>query len=323
VRKISAQYILPVSSPLLKKGIVILDDNGKVLELVDTKGELRETANLEFYNGIICPGFILPYHPEGDATASFKALDSWLLANGVRGVGLLQSTGTHFREKQDSSLWYHTIIELCPEKDDDFNAFQSSLQSISDAWNDHMQTCSVTCCPRCWIDSDLPGYIIEYISTHQSIITVREAPDHTLDDQLSSLMSEWQRLRDNESRQSRHVPGHLLLIHDRKDPIPSGEKDSPAGLKTFPFPQLSDQFVEGGNKTLIQLLYEIQEQSSGRGLMDILPMFTSIAAEAIFADESLGSIAVGKKGGLNLITGIDFTDGEQIRLKENCTLRVF
>lgn len=58
MRKIAASYIFPVFSPPLKNGILILDENGAILEVVDTKGEFREQAGLEFYNGILVPGFV-------------------------------------------------------------------------------------------------------------------------------------------------------------------------------------------------------------------------------------------------------------------------
>ncbi len=58
MRKLSADYIFPVSSPPLKQGILVLDDDGTLLEIIDTGGNLRESANLEFYNGILIPGFI-------------------------------------------------------------------------------------------------------------------------------------------------------------------------------------------------------------------------------------------------------------------------
>ena len=58
MRKIAATYIFPVSSPPLKYGILILDDQEKILEVKDTGGKLHEEAGLEYYNGILVPGFV-------------------------------------------------------------------------------------------------------------------------------------------------------------------------------------------------------------------------------------------------------------------------
>ena len=58
MRKIAANYIFPISSKPLKNGIVEVDDSGKIINIIDTKGDLRESAKLEFYNGILVPGFV-------------------------------------------------------------------------------------------------------------------------------------------------------------------------------------------------------------------------------------------------------------------------
>ena len=58
MRKISANYIFPISSKPLKNGILELDDSGKIINIIDTKGDLKESAGLEFYNGILVPGFV-------------------------------------------------------------------------------------------------------------------------------------------------------------------------------------------------------------------------------------------------------------------------
>jgi len=58
MRKITANYIFPLSSKPLKNGIIVLDDDNCVIDLIDTKGKLKEIQNLEFYGGIIVPGFV-------------------------------------------------------------------------------------------------------------------------------------------------------------------------------------------------------------------------------------------------------------------------
>jgi len=61
IRKISASYIFAGSSGFLKNGILTLSEDGCVLKLIDTEGTLNEEANLEHYNGILCPGFVSEY----------------------------------------------------------------------------------------------------------------------------------------------------------------------------------------------------------------------------------------------------------------------
>jgi hypothetical protein len=58
VRKISATFLFPVNLPPLKNGIIICDDDGTVVDLIDTGGKLKEMAGLEYYSGILAPGFV-------------------------------------------------------------------------------------------------------------------------------------------------------------------------------------------------------------------------------------------------------------------------
>ncbi len=57
VRKISANYIFPVSSRPIKNGIIILD-NKTITQIIDPGENFYEQANLEFYNGILIPAFV-------------------------------------------------------------------------------------------------------------------------------------------------------------------------------------------------------------------------------------------------------------------------
>ncbi len=66
MRKISANYIFPVICPPLKNGIISFSDDGRILEVIDTKGKLKEIASLEFYNGIIIPGILFSGNPAID-----------------------------------------------------------------------------------------------------------------------------------------------------------------------------------------------------------------------------------------------------------------
>jgi len=58
MRRIAANYVFPVIAPPIRNGILELDDTGKILRVIDPGEEFRETRKLEFYNGILVPGFI-------------------------------------------------------------------------------------------------------------------------------------------------------------------------------------------------------------------------------------------------------------------------
>lgn len=58
MRRISASYVYPISSPPVKYGIVVLDQQFFVTEMINSGGVPVEISSLEYYNGIILPGFI-------------------------------------------------------------------------------------------------------------------------------------------------------------------------------------------------------------------------------------------------------------------------
>ena len=149
MRKISANYICPVSGPPLKNGIVEIDQSGKITNVIDTRGKLRETAGLEFYNGIIVPGFINAHcHLEfsymknripekcgldqfifhltkirSESTENIeeaiKDAHNEMVRNGIVAVGDISNTTDSFPIKTENSIQYHTFLEIFsrnPEK---------------------------------------------------------------------------------------------------------------------------------------------------------------------------------------------------------------
>ena len=155
MRKISANYIFTGSSSLLKNGIITLDESGKILNIEDTCGDLKETAKLEFYNGIIVPGFVNTHchlelsHlkgliPKHTGLAKFilelskhrfdsstriqpaaQQAEEEMLKNGIVAVGDISNTSDSFEIKAKQKIYYHTFLEvlgLDPDKADDIIA---------------------------------------------------------------------------------------------------------------------------------------------------------------------------------------------------------
>jgi len=58
MKRFSAQYIITNSGPVLKRAIISTEDDGTIISVDDTGGDLKETNSVEFYNGIIIPGFV-------------------------------------------------------------------------------------------------------------------------------------------------------------------------------------------------------------------------------------------------------------------------
>jgi len=58
MKRFSAQYIITNISSPLKRGVITIDDDGTIINIEDTEGDLKERHSVSFYNGIIIPGFV-------------------------------------------------------------------------------------------------------------------------------------------------------------------------------------------------------------------------------------------------------------------------
>jgi len=54
----SAHYIFTNTGPPLRRGIITTGEDGTIIRVKDTGGDLSETGSVEFCNGIIIPGFV-------------------------------------------------------------------------------------------------------------------------------------------------------------------------------------------------------------------------------------------------------------------------
>lgn len=147
VRKISAHTIYPVSSSPIENGVVIVDENGKIIA-VDTL-ENHDKTEIEFFDGIIVPGFINAHchlelsHLNGVAQTGTGLIDfiSQVIKNrnhsseiiqeainreeknmidsGIVAVGDISNTTDTFAQKQQGNLHYYTFVEY-------FDLFQES-----------------------------------------------------------------------------------------------------------------------------------------------------------------------------------------------------
>ena len=146
MRKISANLIFPISSKPLKNGIITINDNGEILNIEDTKGNLKESENIEFYNGIIVPGFVNTHchielsHLKGKfpkhtgmtgfidnimksrsydkdiISKEIQKQDRLMYEKGIVAIGDISNTDDSLRIKKNSKIHYHTFIEVFSRK---------------------------------------------------------------------------------------------------------------------------------------------------------------------------------------------------------------
>jgi len=142
----TADYIFPVASSPIRKGVVVTDENGKIIDVLTPGNFSRENfgndARHNSYRGIICPGFINAHchlelshlqgkFDEGKSLPGFIGqiitgrdadkqviLDAMvraeetMISNGIVGVGDICNTDDSVEVKRKKRLRYHNFIEL-------------------------------------------------------------------------------------------------------------------------------------------------------------------------------------------------------------------
>jgi cytosine/adenosine deaminase-related metal-dependent hydrolase len=146
----SASYIFPISGPPVKNGVLVIDESGKIIDLLDPLiTEIPASMPIKHFEGILCPGFInahchlelshlrgmfsmkkgLPFFigemvEKRDAAVEFieKSMhdaDKEMYEGGIVAVGDISNNTHSIAIKKKSPIYYHNFIELfdiVPEK---------------------------------------------------------------------------------------------------------------------------------------------------------------------------------------------------------------
>ena len=141
-RKLAAHYIIPGNGKPIKNGIITINESGKVLEISQSNENLQEISGLEFYSGVLVPGFInahchmelshlkgkirqhtglpgfvsqinqLRQTDENEIKSAIKKEDNNIWYNGIVAIGDISNTNHSFEIKSKSKIAYHTFLEI-------------------------------------------------------------------------------------------------------------------------------------------------------------------------------------------------------------------
>jgi len=142
LRYFSADYILPVSSDPIPDGVVVVNKEGTIVDLMDSESASAFADQTERFEGIIVPGFVNAHchlelsHmkaqlPRGSGLPAFirsvitrrdagqaqilKAMEEYdqvMFNNGIVAAGDISNTGLSKFVKQKSKIYYYTFVEL-------------------------------------------------------------------------------------------------------------------------------------------------------------------------------------------------------------------
>jgi cytosine/adenosine deaminase-related metal-dependent hydrolase len=152
MRKISADYIFPIATTPMKNGVIIIDEKGKVIDLIDSANLDYHIDEIELYRGIITPGFINTHchlelshlrgkishktgldtfikeiqqfrnQPAEDIFSAILIAENEMINNGIVAVGDIVNDTSTINQKSLGRLKYHTFIELFAFHPDSANA---------------------------------------------------------------------------------------------------------------------------------------------------------------------------------------------------------
>ncbi len=140
MRKISADLVFLVDRPPLKNGVVVIDEQGKVLDIYQEPAHVK-SSDTEYYQGVIVPGFVnahshLEYsyvkgliEPKQGFTGFIKNIakikartpvdyqaivdaDKYMYEQGIVAVGDHTNTLITKDIKAGSKIYYHSFVEL-------------------------------------------------------------------------------------------------------------------------------------------------------------------------------------------------------------------
>lgn len=143
MKKISANYIFPGNIPPIKNGVLIIDKNGTIIDLLNPQKDEINWSEVEIHKGFICPGFInthchleLSYlknqiqektqlhgfikeiiikrntFSEEDRNQAIIEAELEMKKNGIVAVGDISNGNSTFKQKEKGILHYHTFIEV-------------------------------------------------------------------------------------------------------------------------------------------------------------------------------------------------------------------
>ncbi len=202
MRRISANYIFPVTKTPLKNGIIEVDDSGSVLNIIDTQGHLTESRNLEFYNGVIVPGFInahchlelselkgklnqgltipgfinlmISYKKNTDSEKAISVArlhDSLMKQNGIVAVADIVNNTLTIEIKKKSKIYYHNFIELIGLGSNANEIFNKNILLYSEFINSGLKASLIPHAPYS-VSENLFELLVQFATENNSILSV-------------------------------------------------------------------------------------------------------------------------------------------------------
>jgi cytosine/adenosine deaminase-related metal-dependent hydrolase len=138
MRRFTAQYVITNTGRPLKRAVITTEDDGTILSIEDTEGDLKEKHSTEFYNGVIIPGFVnchchLELSHMKDATPENEGLGGFI--EQIRSTRNFNSENIYSRLLASDRQMYDDGIVLCADVCNTADSFPLKKESRIDYVN--------------------------------------------------------------------------------------------------------------------------------------------------------------------------------------------
>ena len=312
MQRFSANYIFPVNGTPIRNGVVVLDNNNFVVDVIDPKGKEKELASMEFHNGVIVPGFVNAHchielsHLKGrlhqskgitgfvsqvrelrrrepkEVEFSIKQAISTLAINGTVAVGDICNTIDSLNAKLNSGIYFHNFIELFGLNPNDAREkIGLSLEVLERFQSNLKGSESITPHSTYSISEDLWRLINSHLVKNPSVVSIH----------YGESIQEYSILKDRSGLLAENFKALGILIN-----LP--DCDSPL--------EVVKQFIPKSSK----VLFVHNTYSSENEIQQLLnhfeePFFVICPTSNLFIEEKLPDIPMLTRQGATLALGTD------------------
>jgi cytosine/adenosine deaminase-related metal-dependent hydrolase len=201
MRKITADYIYPISSEPIKNGVITIDNEGLILNI---ESEIKNNnEEIESHKGIICPGFVNTHchlelaHMqsiiakktgmagfikeivskrstlnEQEIEQRIEQADKDMTQNGIVAIGDISNNNSSFKVKQKSKIAYHTFVEAFDINPEKAHASFDKALSLQDELNQFTKHHSIVPHAPYTVSEKLLGLINIHASNTNAVISI-------------------------------------------------------------------------------------------------------------------------------------------------------
>ena len=382
MRKIAASYIYPGNGNPIKNGILTCESDSTVVEISSGCDKFTEQSGVEFYSGILVPGFVNTHcHLElshlkgkieektgiGNFIGKINLLRNYEIANpekfinaadkkmwaaGIAAVGDISNSTLTIETKKNSKIFYHTFVEsfgFHPSRAERAFDYAQFVQIRFKAGG--LSSCIVPHSPYS-VSQRLFEKIKQTALIESSILTIHNQESESesefykdgsgaianhLTNNLGIDISHWEptgKSSLNSILTYLPVENQLLLVHNTfttKEDLEEMKKMRSLENTFFVLCPNSNLYIENqlppvslfreqnlniciGTDSLasnhelsvLSELVTLQLNFPDLQIDDLLNWACLNGAKALQINDKFGSFEIGKKPGVNLITGIDF-----------------